>query len=256
MEGYTLNGKTALVTGIEHAIPRATAAVLAEAGADVAVLAGEVGKEKERQAEEAANAVRQYQRRSRAYVIDVTQAALVQAAVDDIIDTWGHLDVLVNGLQAPFAAPFVDTTPVDWERLFSHIVYGTMHCLKAAGRHMIARRHGRMITYVSVLAERGVAHCALYSAAQAALVQLTRSLAVEWGQQGVTLTALGTGWMQDSPLTPDDPQERQRLLRFIPDHRFGQADDLATLTVYLASDLGGNLTGQTMYVEGGVMAHP
>jgi len=91
---------------------------------------------------------------------------------------------------------------------------------------------------------------------QAALLQLTRSLAVEWGTCGITVNAVGSGWQQDSPLLPAADDEQQRLRRYIPDHRLGQPDDLAALTVYLASDFGGNITGQVMYIEGGVMSHP
>ncbi len=254
MEGYTLEGKTALVTGVEHAVARATAVTLAEAGADVAVLAGHASKLA--QAEAATAAVHQHQRQSLAYAVDVRDATAVQSTIDAVAHAWGHLDILVNGLDLPFAAPFLDNTPEAWDTLFGHTLHGTLHCIRAAGRHMLAQQHGRIITYVSVLAERGVANCAAYSATQAALLQLTRSLAIEWGQQGVTLNAIGSGWMQDSPFLPQTDDALERLQRYIPNHRFGQPDDLVTLATYLASDMGGNVTGQVMYIEGGVMAHP
>lgn len=254
MEGYTLEGKTALVTGVEHAVARATAVTLAEAGADVAVLAGNAGERA--QAETAAAAVQQHQRQSLGYAIDVRNAAAVQSTIDTIAHAWGHLDILVNGLDLPFATPFLDNTPDAWDTLFGHTLHGTMHCIRAAGRHMLAQHHGRIITFISVLAERGVANCAAYSATQAALLQLTRSLAIEWGQQGVTLNAIGSGWMQDSPFLPGTDDALERLQRYIPNHRFGQPNDLVTLATYLASDMGGNVTGQVMYIEGGIMAHP
>ncbi|GIX48133.1 MAG: hypothetical protein KatS3mg131_2344 [Candidatus Tectimicrobiota bacterium] len=254
MEGYTLVGKTALVTGVEHPAARAAAAALAEAGADVAVLAGRA--DAQAQAEAAAAAVAQHQRLSRAYAVEVASLSAVQTVVQELIAAWGHLDILVNGLDLPFARPFLETTDSDWERVMSHVLYGTLHCIRAVAPHMLARRHGRIITYLSVLAERGMAHCAAYSAVQAALLQLTRTLAVEWGRHGITVNALGYGWCEGSPFLPAEPAERDRLLRYIPDHRLGQPDDLAALTVYLASDLGGNLTGQVTYVEGGLLSHP
>jgi NAD(P)-dependent dehydrogenase (short-subunit alcohol dehydrogenase family) len=256
MEGYTLDGKTALVTGIEHPVPRATAAALAEAGADVAVVAGHAGPAYLTHAEEAAAAVRQYGRQSRLYAIEVVRMSAVHTAVDELVQDWGHLDVLVNGLDAPCAGAFLESTESDWQRVFAHMLYGTLHCVQAAGRHMVQQQQGRVITYLSVLAQRGVAHCAAYSAVQAALLQLTRSLAVEWGTRGITVNAVGSGWQQDSPFLPAADDELQRLLRYIPDHRLGQPDDLTVLTVYLASDWGGNITGQVMYIEGGVMSHP
>lgn len=254
MEGYTLEGKTALVTGVEHALPRATAVTLAEAGADVAVLASRTAHAA--QADAVAAAVREYQRQSLAYAIDVTNVALVRSTIDAVAQAWGRLDILVNGLDLPFAAPFLDNTPEDWHALFAHTLNGTLHSIHAAGRHMLTQRHGRIISYITVLAERGVTNCAVYSATQAAILQLTRALAIEWGQYGVTLNAIGGGWMQDSLFLPRSDDELQRLQRYIPDHQLGQSDDLVTLATYLASDMGGNVTGQVMYIEGGVMAHP
>jgi NAD(P)-dependent dehydrogenase (short-subunit alcohol dehydrogenase family) len=256
MEGYTLDGKTALVTGVEHHPASEAAAALAEAGADVAVLTSHSGPEHLAQAEKVADTIRQRQRHCRPLAIEVASLTAVRMAVDEMVQEWGHLDILVNGLDAPFAAPFLENTESDWQRLFEHTLYGTLHCVRAAGQHMLRQGQGRIVTYVSILAERGVAHCAAYSAVQAALLQVTRSLAVEWGPRGVTVNALGHGWTHNSPFLPPHEADLQRLSRYIPDHRLGQPADLAALTVYLASDFGGNITGQVMYVEGGVMSHP
>lgn len=256
MEGYTLEGKIALVTGVEHAVAQAAATTLAEAGASVAVLTGQAGSEHQAQAEQVAAAVRQQQRDALSYAIDVTQVGAIQSVIDNLLKHWGRLDILINGLDKPFAAPFLDITEPQEERILAHTLCGTLHMIRAAGRQMVAQQHGRIITYVSVLAERGVANCSLYSMTQTALLQLTRSLAIEWGTRGVTVNAIGSGWMENSPLLPSDDTELQRLQRFIPNHRLGQPDDLAALTVYLASDMGGNITGQTMYIEGGLLSHP
>ncbi|MDH3599467.1 MAG: SDR family oxidoreductase [Candidatus Tectomicrobia bacterium] len=256
MEGYTLEGKIALVTGVEHPVAQAAATTLAEAGASVAVLAGQAGSAHQAEAEQVAEAVRQQQRDARAYAIDVTQVEAIQSVIDDLVQHWGRLDILVNGLDKPFAAPFLDITEAQEAHILAHTLGGTLHVIRAAARHMVTQQHGRIITYLSVLAERGVANCSLYSMTQTALLQLTRSLAIEWGTHGVTVNAIGSGWMENSPLLPSDDTELQRLQRFIPNHRLGQPDDLAALTVYLASDMGGNITGQTMYIEGGLLSHP
>lgn len=256
MDGYSLAGKTALVTGVEHALPQATATVLAEAGAGVAVCAGHAGAAYVAGAEAATAAVQRWQRQSRAYAIEVSNATAVRTMVDELVRDWGRLDILVNGLDVPFAKPFLDSTEGEWQRLIEHTLSGTLHCIRAAARHMLQQRHGRIITYVSVLGERGVAHCAAYSTIQAALVQLTRALAIEWGTSGITVNAIGSGWMQGSAFLPTTEDDLHRLLRYIPNHRLGEPEDLTALAVYLASDFGGNITGQTMYIEGGVMSHP
>ena len=255
MEGYTLEGKIALVTGVEHPVAQAAATTLAEAGASVAVMAGQAGSEYQAEAEQVAEVVRQQQRESRSYAIEVTEVEAIQGVIDDLVQHWGRIDILINGLDKPFAAPFLDITEPQEEQILAHTLGGTLHVIRAAGRQMVAQQHGRIITYLSVLAERGVANCSLYSMTQTALLQLTRSLAIEWGTRGVTVNAIGSGWMENSPLLPGDDAELQRLQRFIPNHRLGQPDDLAALTVYLASDMGGNITGQTMYIEGGLLSH-
>ena len=256
MEGYSLEGKTALVTGVEHPLPQATAAILAEAGAAVAVCTGHGGAEYARHAAAAAAVVQQYHRQGRTYAIEVSSPTAVKTMVDELVREWGHLDILVNGLDLPFARPFLDSTDREWQRLLEHVLYGTLHCVRAAGQHMLRQRQGRIITYVSILGERGMAHGAAYSTVQAALIQLTRSLAIEWGRGGVTVNAIGSGWAQGSALLPAADDDLQRLLRYIPNHRLAEPHDLTALTVYLASDFGGNITGQVMYIEGGVMSHP
>lgn len=256
MEGYTLEGKIALVTGVEHPVAQAAATTLAEAGASVAVLAGQAESEHQAESERVAEVVRRQQRDARSYAIDVTQVEAIQSVIDDLVQHWGRLDILINGLDKPFAAPFLEITESQEAQILAHTLGGTLHMIRAAGRQMVAQQHGRIITYLSVLAERGVANCSLYSMTQTALLQLTRSLAIEWGTRGVTVNAIGSGWMENSPLLPSDDAELQRLQRFIPNHRLGQPDDLAALTVYLASDMGGNITGQTMYIEGGLLSHP
>jgi NAD(P)-dependent dehydrogenase (short-subunit alcohol dehydrogenase family) len=202
MEGYTLDGKTALVTGVEQRLACEAAAALAEAGADVAVLTSHSGPEYLVQAEKVADTIRQRQRHCRPLAIEVASMAAVRMAVDDLVQEWGHLDILVNGLDAPCAGPFLESTEGDWQRIFEHTLYGTLHCVRAVGPHMLRQGQGRIVTYVSLLAERGVAHCAAYSAVQAALLQVTRSLAVEWGRRGITVNALGNGWMHNSPFLP------------------------------------------------------
>jgi flagellar biosynthesis protein FlhF len=108
MEGYTLEGKIALVTGVVHPVAQAAAKTLAEAGAAVAVLAGQAGSEHQAESERVAAAVRQQQRDARSYAIDVTQVEAIQSVIGDLVQHWGRLDILINGLDKPFAAPVLD----------------------------------------------------------------------------------------------------------------------------------------------------
>jgi NAD(P)-dependent dehydrogenase (short-subunit alcohol dehydrogenase family) len=105
------------------------------------------------------------------------------------------------------------------------------------------------------MGERGLANSTAYCAAKAGVMNLTRALAQEWGPHGVTVNCIAPGWLEDSPgLGEPDPQAN-RLIRFIPMRRLGNADEVAPLALYLASEACGYVNGQTFFVDGGLLCH-
>ena len=120
---------------------------------------------------------------------------------------------------------------------------------------MNSRSRGRIINVASVLGDRGLPNASAYCAAQAGILNLSRALAQEWAAQGITVNAIACGWMDDSPALGDPSPDANQTVRFIPMKRPGTGDDVAPLALYLASDASGYVTGQVLYVDGGLSVH-
>jgi NAD(P)-dependent dehydrogenase (short-subunit alcohol dehydrogenase family) len=136
----------------------------------------------------------------------------------------------------------------------------TFFVCRAAGKEMLKnepanRSRGRIINVASVLGERGLANASAYCAAQGGILNLTRALAQEWAADGITVNAIAQGWMEDSLALGDMSPEANQTVRYIPMKRAGESDEVAPLAVYLASDASGYVTGQIMFVDGGLTVH-
>ncbi len=127
-------------------------------------------------------------------------------------------------------------------------------CCQAVGRYMLKQKKGRIINVTSCLAERGIGNGAAYCAATGGVAQLTRALALEWAREGITVNAIGTGWFSETEKT--GVEQEDSLLRYLPLKRYGRPGEIGSLLVYLASDATDWITGQFMYVDGALMAHP
>ncbi len=245
---WNLTGKSALITADRRGWTPALASALAEAGADVAIAGSEASDMRE-----AAAAVQDRGRRSLAVPADLTSSADVEATVDSAIGELGRIDILVNNARAEFAGPFLDVTDSEWSALMEFNVGSAFLCARAVGRHMVARGGGRVVNISSGLSERGLAGSVAACAAQGAMRQLTAALALEWAGSNIRVNAIGAGWITAD--APSEDAERDQLVRYIPSRRKGRPSDLCGLLVYLASDASDYVTGQTIFIDGGVMAH-
>lgn len=241
---WDLSGKVALVTGGGSALGRAAALALAQAGVEVAVVAKEATS-----AEATAAEVRQVGRRALALVADVSDPAGASRAVQDTVAAHGRLDILVNGEEAPFAKPVAEISADEWRRVLDGNLSSTFFCCQAAIPQMLSQGKGKIINLVSGLAERGLAHASAFSAAKAGVVALTRSLAVELVRQGISVNAVGVGWFEGEDFITAP------LHRFIPMRRPGQPDEIGGAVVYLAAPASDIVTGETFYIDGGVLCH-
>ncbi|MBI4220776.1 MAG: SDR family oxidoreductase [Chloroflexi bacterium] len=246
---FDLNGKKALVTGARRDWTSVLAGALAEAGADVAV-AGRT----ETAVEEAVAAVRAHGRKSFGVVGRWDSYEETEQAVRQVVGELFGLNVLVNGIGEDFAMPFSDISDTDWSAVIDRNLLEPVRWCRAAGSHMLGQKRGRIVNVLSVFAERGLANSTAYSAAQGGLQQVTRSLALEWARAGVRVNAVGLGWYESQP-TPLEEQQKERLVRYLPLRRKGHPADIAALLVYLAADACEFVTGQTIFVDGGAMAH-
>ncbi len=165
------------------------------------------------------------------------------------------VDILVNDAQSMFAKPVDEITLEEWDEVQSRNLRGTFLITQAVGRRMVERQYGRIVNLVSGLAERGMINTSAFAASQAGILSLTRSLAVEWGRHNIRVNALGTGWTtaEDIPL---EKQREELLVRYTPLRRKGHPRDIGPLLVYLCSESCDYTTGQAVYVDGGLNAHP
>ena len=245
---WSLAGKTAIITSDRRGWTPYLAAALAEAGADVAVAGSETSD-----MPDAAEAVRAAGRRAVELEADLTSADDVTAMVDSARDELGRVDILVNNARVEFGKPFIDVTDEEWDAVIAFNLRSMFLCCRAVGRVMLAQDGGRIVNIGTGLAERGLWNSAAACASQGAIRQLTAALGLEWARSNVRVNGIGAGWLTTQPRAEE--AEPELLERYIPARRKGHPSDLAGLLVYLASDASDFMTGQTVYIDGGAMAH-
>ncbi len=185
---------------------------------------------------------------------DVSVKADVDRVVAATLTRFGTVDVLVNCAGVVRRKPALETTEADWAFLADINVRGVLLASQAVVPAMQRAGRGRIINVTSIGADLALLNRSAYCATKAAVAQLTRCLALEWGPYGITVNALGPGITQ-TPMTraylEADPVRRQKMVEKIPLRRLGQPDDMAGVVLFLASDLAGYVTGQTLYADGG-----
>lgn len=245
---WDLSGKSAVITADRRGWTPFLASALAEAGADVAIAGSE-----ESDMGEAVSAVQHQGRRAVAIPTDITDSSSVEAMVEGAISALGKLDILVNNARAEFGKRFEDVTEAEWQTVMDFTVKSMFLCCGAAGKKMLEQGTGRIVNIGSGLAVRGLWNSVAACAAQGAVHQLTSALALEWGRSGIRVNAIGAGWV--TPDAPTAEDQKELLVRYLPSRRKGHPNDLAGLLVYLASDACDFVTGQTIFIDGGALAH-
>jgi 3-oxoacyl-[acyl-carrier protein] reductase len=246
---FSLKDKVALITGASQGIGRATALVLVESGAAVAVAARNVEKLTSLVSEiEAAGGA------ALAVPMDVADPAQIKSGFQQALAKFGKLDILVNN-----AAITRDTLALrmkleDWEAVLRTNLTGAYLCTQQALGAMLKARSGRIVNISSVVAETGNAGQANYVASKAGLIGLTRAIALEIASRGITVNAVAPGFIA-TPMTDVLPQEiKDKMKTMIPLGRFGTDRDVAATVAFLASDEAGYITGQVIDVNGGLHA--
>lgn len=254
LAAFSLADKSALVLGASSAIGRAAAYALAEAGADVAVGSTLTTRREQAAVLTCHDIIQAQGRKSLAQTIDAANEADVRTLVDRTVSELGSLDILVNAHDLPLAKPLPDISPEEWRRVLEVNLTGVYFACRAAAEPMLAQHSGRIINIVSLLGERGMINGSAYCAAQGGVLNLTRALALEWARSGITVNAIGAGWTEGMGLLKDAAVQEQ-LRRYLPHKRLAQPYEVGEAAVYLASDMSGFITGQTVWVEGGALSH-
>ncbi|MDF1704920.1 MAG: SDR family NAD(P)-dependent oxidoreductase [Aeromicrobium sp.] len=246
-----LAGRRAIVTGASRGIGRELALTLAAAGADVAL-----GARDSRSLEDARTAVEEHGVRGLAVPLDVGRAASVEEFVAAAVDGLGGLDIVVNNAGVLTPGGLLDDGDAPWLTALDVNVLGTVRMTEAAGRHLVAQGHGKVVNIASNYAFKGVAQHAAYCASKAAIVSFTRSIAVEWARHGVQVNAIAPGFIAtdlNAEIRQDEVRS-SRVLRSVPARRFGEVDDVAGILLPLCDPRTTFITGSVVTVDGGETA--
>jgi 3-oxoacyl-[acyl-carrier protein] reductase len=242
-----LEGKVALITGSGRNIGRATALKFAGEGANIVVNA----RANEAEAEAVAREVREKGVKALAILADVAKKDEVDRMVARAMSEFGRVDILVNNAAIRPHKPFTEVTMADWERVRGVVLDGAIYGTKAVISSMVENRYGRILFFVGDGAYTGGAGRAHVSAAKMGLIGLARSLAAEFAAQNIRVNVVSPGSIDTRRDNPEWYHGRVPNAAGIPLGRQGHVDEIAATCLFLVSDDGGFITGQTIHVNGG-----
>jgi gluconate 5-dehydrogenase len=244
---FDICGRTALVTGSSRGIGLALARGLAEAGCTV-VLNGRDGDALAK----AAAALPGEQVHTAAF--DVTDSAAVAAGIADVEERVGPLDILVNNAGMQLRAPLTEFTDTDWHRILDTNLTSAFLVGREAARRMTGRGHGKIINICSLQSEVVRPGIAPYAATKGALKMLTKGMCADWGPYGVQVNGLGPGYIDTELTRPlvEDEEFSAWVRRRTPAGRWGRTEDLVGGVLFLASPAADFVSGQVLYVDGGM----
>lgn len=243
---FDISGRVALVTGSSRGIGFALARGLLEAGCTV-VLNGRDAAQLEKAAEELGGEVH-------TAAFDVTDGAAVAAGIADIEERVGPLDILVNNAGMQLRAPLLEFTDADWHRILNTNLTSAFLVGREAARGMVARGHGKIVNICSLQSEVVRPGIAPYAATKGALKMLTKGMCADWGPSGVQVNGLGPGYIETEltqPLVADE-EFSSWVRRRTPAGRWGRTEDLVGGVLFLASPAADFVSGQILYVDGGM----
>ena len=251
MKRFGLEGRTALVSGASRGIGKAIALGLAEAGADVAVAAR--GRE---DLEAVAQMISGLGVRGLAVPLDVSKVSTIPAAVEQVVGGLGPIDILFNVAGTNVRGPIEEIDEAKFDEVMDVNIKGAYFLCREVGKGMMAQKRGKVVNIASLTTAIGLAKVTVYTSSKGALGQLTKGLAVEWGPYNIQVNAIAPGFI----LTDLNRKlwENEELLNWAtgrtPAGRLGSPEDIVGTAVYLASEASDFVSGQILFVDGGIMA--
>jgi NAD(P)-dependent dehydrogenase (short-subunit alcohol dehydrogenase family) len=249
MSQFRLDGKVALITGGCQGLGFEFARSLANAGAKVAITSRD-----ERKASHSAKLLHdETGTEALGIAVDVTVDQQIQSMVKQIVDTYGRLDILINNAGINIRKPILEYDESSWDLVQTTNLKAPFLCAKAVAPIMIKQQFGRIINISSMLGTIALPERSAYCASKGGLIQLTKVMALEWAQQGITANAVCPGPIATelNQVVMTNPAANQFFLDHLPIKRWGRPEDLSGLIVYLASDASSFMTGSSIVIDGG-----
>ncbi|NJC69967.1 glucose 1-dehydrogenase [Planosporangium thailandense] len=245
---FDVTDAVVVVTGASRGIGRELAMLLAEAGAIVVPTGRTTADLADLSVEARYRGVQLHP-----VLLDVRDVASIRQTVDRIVATHGRIDVLVNNAGLGHAYKALDVTEADWDDMMAVNLRGVFFTSQAVARTMILRRSGRIINISSQASFVGLPDAAVYCASKGGVNMLTKALAVEWAEHGITVNAVAPTFVYTPGTAPilDDPEKRAKVLAKIPLARLGSPEDVANAVIYLATPASRLVTGTVLVVDGG-----
>ena len=251
LDRMSLDGKIAVVTGGSRGLGRGAALALAEAGADVALVARSAAD-----LEPVADEIRALGRQAFPRTADVALPDDARAMMAAVAGHFGRVDILANFAGANRLSPAVDYPLDEWRRILDTNLTGAFVCCQEAARLMIPQGGGKIINVASMTTLLGLPRMPAYASSKAAIAELTRALAVEWAPHRINVNAIGPGYFRTAMTQRryDDREWHERIRSRIPLGHWGEASELQGAVVFLASPAASYMTGVMLPVDGGLMA--
>ena len=251
-ELFDLNGKVALVTGATHGLGMAMAKALAKSGATL-VINGNTPQKME-------DAIKTYAEdniEAHGYLFDVTDAKAVDQSISSIEERLGPIDILVNNAGMIMRVPALDMAIDDFRKVVDVDLVSPFILSQRIGKTMKEHGGGKIINICSMMSELGRDNVSAYAAAKGGLKMLTRNLATEWAEFNIQVNGIGPGYFattQTAPIRVEGHPFNEFIVNRTPAGRWGDPDDLAGVTLFLASRASDFVNGQIIYVDGGILA--
>jgi len=243
-----LLGKTALITGASRGIGRACALKLAELGADIVVNYSN----NKVLAEEVVNKIIKMGRKACAIKADVSKQHEVEFLVENTIKKMGSLDILINNAGIARDTLLIRMKEEDWVKVMETNLNSVFFTTKAASKYMIKKHYGRIINISSIVGVSGNIGQANYAASKAGIIGFSKSVAKELASRNVLVNVIAPGFIETDMTDSLNKQQKEAVLAAIPLKRYGKTEDVANLAAFLSSEESSYLTGQVIFVDGGM----
>jgi NAD(P)-dependent dehydrogenase (short-subunit alcohol dehydrogenase family) len=245
---FNLDGKVAVITGASQGIGRDMAKLLGHAGAKVALVAR--NKEKLRAL---ADEMKGEGIDTMFYPCDITKVDHISEMMNEVYNHFGQIDILINNAGINIPKPVDEVTEKDWDTVLDLNLKSAFFCCQAAGKYMKDQNKGKIINISSQMAQVGYFNRAAYCSSKGGVMQLTRSLAIEWSSHQINVNSIAPTFIE-TPMTEkmfDDPNFKSEVLSRIPLGRLAKSEDLFGALLFLSSSASDMVTGQTLFVDGG-----